>query len=366
MGQAALYLSPYSISMKKLVLSTITLGLLAGCQDHALFPSQDANLQPRLAYDLPEKYNTPDGLALAPDNSMLLSVNNAGNPAYPAVILRLTDQGYTEFATPPPSPATQKASPFDIAYGPDGNVYYCDNQFTTDPNNKSRLMRIRIVNGQAGTIEAVVDGFRLSNGLVWKGNTLYVTDSQWDLPGVDNGSAVFKFTLDELNTVNGSNSIKLIPASLDPHILTTFVTQVGLDGDDLGCDGIDFDSKGNLFTGLFGSGVMYKLSLNTDGSLASKTEFARPPCVDGLVINRNTDNIYVCDAKHNAIWIISPTGAMRVLSQNGDTDGSNGLLDEPAEVLIRNNKLYISNYDVPQKGTLNTRSDAPHTLSVLE
>ncbi|CAN5398211.1 hypothetical protein BH09BAC4_BH09BAC4_29560 [soil metagenome] len=350
--------------MKKILLSSLIIGMLVACEDHSQFPGQNQNIQPRIAYTLPEAYNTPDGLALAPDNTMLLSVNNAGNPAYPAVILRLTDQGYSVFATPTPSPATGKASPFDIAYGPDGNVYYCDNQFTNDPSFKSR--RIRIVNGQPTAIEAVVEGFRLSNGLVWKGNTLYVTDSQWDLPGIDNGSAIFRFTLDELNVVNGSNPIKLIPLSLDPHILTTFVTQLGPDGDDLGCDGIDYDSQGNLFTGLFGNGTMYKMTLNPDGSLATKTEFAKLPCVDGLVINRETDNIYVCDAKNNAIRIVSPAGVMRVLAQNGDTDGTDGRLDEPAEVLIRSNKLYISNYDVPQKGTINTKSDAPHTLSVLD
>lgn len=352
--------------MKKMLVCSALLTTLAGCNDHRLFPEQDQNIRPQLAYTLPEEYNTPDGLALAPDNSMLLSVNNAGNPAYPAVILRLTDQGYTVFATPTPNPATGKASPFDIAYGPDGNVYYCDNQFTIDPSFKSRLMRIKLVNGQPTTIEAVVEGFRLSNGLVWKGNTLYVTDSQWDLPGVDNGSAIFKFTLDELSGASGSDPIKLTPLALDPHILTTFVTVLGPDGDDLGCDGIDYDSQGNLYTGLFGNGTMYKLTLNADGSLASKTEFAKLPCVDGLVINRETDNLYVCDAKHNAIRIVSPSGDQRVLSQNGDTDGTGGLLDEPAEVLLRNNRLYISNYDVPQKGTINTRSDAPHTLSVLE
>ncbi len=350
------------------VFALLTAGLLIGCQDHQAFPDQNQNVQPRLAYNLPEQYNTPDGLALTPDNNMLLSINNFGNPslAYPPVILRLTDDGYTVFALPPTNPATGRAAPFDLAYGPDGNVYYADNQFNYDANFKSRLMRIRIVNGQATTIEPVVEGFRLSNAVVWKGNNLYVSDSQWDLPGVDNGSAIFRFTLDELTAATGSNPVRLQPLSLDPHILTTFTTQVGPDGDDLGADGIDYDSQGNLFTGIFGDGTMYKMTLNADGTLASKTQFAKLLCIDGIVINRATDNIYVCDAKNNAIRIVSPAGAVRTLSQNGDTDGSNGLLDEPAEPLLRNNRLYISNYDVPQKGTINTKSDAPHTLSVLE
>lgn len=352
--------------MKKTLTSAVALALLAGCAEHRLFPNEGQSIQPQLAYNLPEEYNTPDGLALAPDNSMLLSVNNAGNPNFPAAILQLTDGGaYNLFATPPANPETGKASPFDIAYGPDGNVYYCDNQFTINPNNKSRLMRIRIVNGRPMGIEQVVVNFRLSNGMVWKGNTLYVTDSQWDLPNIDNGSAIFQFTLAELSAANEANPVRLVPRTIDSHILTTFQTELGPDGDDLGCDGIDYDSKGNLYTGLFGNGRMFKLTLNADGSLASKTEFAKLPCVDGLVINRETDNIYVADAKNNAIRIVSPTGAVRRLSQNGDTDGSNGLLDEPAEVLIRSGRLYISNYDTPQKGTINTRADAPHTLSVI-
>ncbi|QKZ12760.1 SMP-30/gluconolactonase/LRE family protein [Spirosoma sp. KUDC1026] len=351
--------------MKKAVLLTLIIsGLIAACQDHREFPVQNQNIQPKIAYSFPEQYNTPDGLAITPDNNMLVSINNAGNPVYPAVILRLTDQGYTVFATPTPNPSTGKASPFDLAYGPDGNVYYADNQFTNDPNYKSRLMRIRIVNGQATTIEPVVEGFRLSNAVLWKGNTVYVTDSQWDLPGIDNGSAIFKFTLAELTS--SSTPIRLQPMTVDPHILTTFVTQLGPDGDDLGCDGIDYDSQGNLFTGLFGNGQMYKMTLNADGSLASKTEFAKLPCVDGLVINRETNNVYVCDAKNNAIRIVSPAGVARVVAQNGDTDGADGRLDEPAEPLLRNNKLYISNYDTPQKGTINTKSDAPHTIVVLE
>ncbi|WP_461053048.1 NHL repeat-containing protein [Spirosoma arcticum] len=299
---------------------------LAGCEDHRNFPAQNLNVQPRIAYNLPEQYNTPDGLALTPDNNMLLSVPNPGNPAYPPVILRLTDKGYAVFANPAPSPATGKASPFDLAYGPDGNVYYADNQFNNDPNFKSRLMRIRIVNGQPMTIEPVVEGFRLSNAVVWRENIVYVSDSQWDLPGVPNGSAIFKFTLNELNA---GGPIQLQLLSLDPHILTTFTTQVGPDGDDLGADGVDYDSQGNLFTGLFGDGTMYKMILNPNGSLASKTQFANVPNVDGIIINRSTDNIYVCDAKTNAIRVVSPTGDTRVVSQNGGTHAPTGAWTNP-------------------------------------
>lgn len=208
----------------------------------------DQNVPPRIAYNLPGEYNTPDGLALTPDNNILLSINNFGNPslAYPPVILRLTDQGYSVFARLPVSPVTGRAAPMDLAYGPDGNVYYADNQFNYNSDFKSRLMRIRLVNGQPTTIEPVVEGFRLSNAVVWKGNTVYVSDSQWNLPGVDNGSAIFKFTLDELNS---NTPVQLQRLTLDPHILTTFATQVGPDGDDLGADGIDLRQPGKFVYG---------------------------------------------------------------------------------------------------------------------
>ncbi|MEJ7666883.1 MAG: hypothetical protein WKG07_48965 [Hymenobacter sp.] len=60
-------------------------------------------------------------------------------------------------------------------------------------------MRVLLKNGKpTGTIETAVDHFALANGTVWKGNDLYVTDSQWDLPDNDKGSAIMHFTLAEL------------------------------------------------------------------------------------------------------------------------------------------------------------------------
>jgi len=351
--------------MKKLFLfSLLSTGLLVSCDDHRDVSFDNLNRQPQLAYNFPEAYNTPDGLTLLPNSSdMLLSVNNAGNPNYPAVILRLMDGGnYSVFATPPPHPETGKASPFDLAFGPDGNLYYADNQFENNPNYKSRLMRIRMVNGQPTTIEPVVVGFRLSNAVVWKGNTVYVSDSQWDTPDRPNDSAIFKFTIDELS----AGTVQLQPGFSDPHILTTFTTEVNESGIDNGADGIDYDSQGNLYTGLFGDGKMYKMTLNPDGSLASKTLFARLPCVDGLVIDRTNDRVYACDSKTNAIRMVAADGSVRVLAQNGDTDGSNGLLDQPAEPLLRGSQLVIANFDVPEPTFVNSKFDAPHTVSVID
>ncbi len=67
-----------------------------------------------------------------------------------------------------------------------------------------------------------------------------------------------------------------------------------------------------------------------------------------------------CVVNVSCVW---PTVETRFLSKNDDTGER---LDQPAEALLRNDKLYISNFDVPQAGTINTKYDAPHTISVLE
>ena len=323
---------------------------------------QASGSRPTLLHSLPEKYNTPDGMGLAPDSSIVLSVPNFGNPSFTPVILRMANDTIGLFFTPPKHPDTKHAAPMDLAYGPDGNLYYADNQWQYSKERKSRLMRIRMQNGKPLKAEAVVEGFRLSNGIVWQGNTLYVTDSQWDTPEKPRESAIMRFSLTELNGA----PVKLQPGFTDPHILVTFTTQDNPSGIDNGADGIDYDSKGNLYTGGFGDGILYKITLKPDGTLAQKTKFAKLDCVDGLIVDRKTDRLFVCDSKNNAIRIVSPDGNVSTLSENGDTNGSSGLLDQPAEVLLKGNRLFIANYDQPEKAFKNQRFDAPHTLSVIE
>ena len=265
------------------------------------------------------------------------------------------------FFAPPKHPDTKHAAPMDLAYGPDGNLYYADNQWQYNKEHKSRLMRIRIQNGKPTKAEPVVEGFRLANAVLWKGNTIYVTDSQWDTPEKPRESAILRFSLAELS----GTLVKLKPGT-DPHVLTTFTTEDNPNALDNSVDGLDYDSKGNLFTGGFGDGILYKLTLKPDGTLGQKTKFAKLDCVDGLVIDRATDRLYVCDAEKNAIRIVSPDGKISTLSENGDTNGRDGLLDQPAEVLLNGNRLFIANYDVPDPAFKNQRFDAPHTLSVIE
>ncbi|MGY2132456.1 SMP-30/gluconolactonase/LRE family protein [Hymenobacter sp. HD11105] len=323
---------------------------------------------PRLLHTLDEAHNTPDGMALAPNGNIILSVPNLANNSYPAVLMEVTDTSLQPYLTTlPPEPTTNKAAPMDLAFGPDGNLYYAENQYENDKNFKSRLMRVRVENGKPGPVETVVDNFALANAVVWKGNKIYVTDSQWDMPNDDKGSAVLVFTLDELN----KGVVHLKPKTKDPHVLATFTTKVNETGVDNGADGLDYDSRGNLYTGSFGDGTMYKMTLNPDGTLAKKETMQlkgeKVSCVDGLIIDRATDKLYLCNSRENAIQVINlKNNSVTTLAKNGDTDGAKGLLDQPAEVLLIGKRLYVTNFDKPEKNFVNSKSDAPHTMSVID
>ena len=54
-------------------------------------------------------------------------------------------------------------------------------------------------------------------------------------------------------------------------------------------------------------------------------------------------------------------------SQNGDTDGFNGELDEPGEPIIWNGKLIVSCFDaVTNDIVVNTKYEFPATLAQIE
>jgi sugar lactone lactonase YvrE len=324
---------------------------------------------PRLLATFPDSLNTPDGLALSPDGRVFLSFPNLADNKYPARIVELTANGYKPFLNNlPPEPTTKKAAPMDLAVGPDGNLYYAENQYENSKNFKSRLMRVLMSGGKPGKVETAVDGFALANAVVWKGNTLYVTDSQWDLPDNDKGSAIMHFKLSDLKA---GTTVHLKPKTKDPHVLAMFTTTVNETGIDNGADGLDYDSQGRFYTGSYGDGTLYRVTLKPDGTVASQeaVTVAGPkiPCIDGLVIDRATDKAYVCVSRLNSIDVVDlKTGAHTVLARNGDTDGAGGKLDQPAEVLLKGKQLIISDYDKPDKKFVNTKSDAPHTESVID
>ncbi|MEZ0542899.1 SMP-30/gluconolactonase/LRE family protein [Fibrella arboris] len=325
---------------------------------------------PVLMATLPDKYNTPDGLALAPDGTVYLSVPNLADNTYPGVLMKIVGDSVQFVSDLPAQPDTKHACPMDLAFGPDGNLYYAENQYENSKEYKSRLMCISMKGGKVQAIKPVVTGLSLGNAVVWKGNTLYMTDSQWDMPTDTTGSAIFRFTLAELAKAAAGTPIMVKPRTMDPHVLTTFTTTINETGLDNGADGLDYDSQGNLYTGSFGDGTLYKVTLKPDGTLAGKEvlKVSKPiSCVDGLIIDRATNTMYLCNSRENAILTVAlADGSVKTLAQNGNTDGHDGRLDQPAEVLLKGKRLYISNYDKPEKKFVNKNADDVHTMSYID
>jgi len=249
-----------------------------------------------------------------------------------------------------------------IARAPTGDIYLADMMFMKDKNQKSRMWKLVLKDGKVDKMVLVASGFNVANGLAIHGGYVYITESALEVDSHPLTSAVMRFKLDEENV-----TLKT-PLTSDPHIVTTFKS---LNEDwRFGADGIEFDSKGNLFVGLFGDGVIHKITFAADGSVKSNEPFARLP---GTMINCDgmhrdaDDNLYVADSAANAIRIIRPDGRVDTLFENEDVlDKRTGQLDQPCEALVRGNEIIVSNMDWPFPKFKNTKWQMPATLSIIK
>jgi hypothetical protein len=349
--------------------SLLTLGLVAGCESDQVASTAPPSNRPQLLVELPDTCNTPDGMRLDPAGDIILSCPNFNDLRYPGVLMKITrDNQVVPFFAMPAQPDTGRAGPMGLDFGPDGNLYVADHQYRFSKDFKSRLIQIQIADGQAVGYQVVAEGFRLANAVMWKKDHLFVSETWFDLADQPGTSGIYRFSLDELRS---GKPIAIQPPPADPHLLARFTTVAGRGINLAGADGITFDGKGNLFTGNFGDGVMSRLTLDDSGNMSKQEMFLlnqKMSCIDGLVTDLRTNRIYVADAQKNAIRTVSvDDGNVTTLWENGDSDGSDGLLDQPAEVLIRGDELIIANFDTPPaSGAKNSAYDAPHTISVIK
>lgn len=339
--------------------ASVLLGGCAGVQPN----------RPKLFLSLPDTCNTPDGVTLDPaTGNIILACPNFNDTKFPGILMKIAPSNQaTKFFDMPPHPETGKAGPMGLDFGPDGNLYVADNQYFNDKNYKSRLIRVNIKDGKPAGADVVVEGFKLSNAVIWKGNDVYVSDTFFDLPDKPGASGIYRISLDEMN----KGTVKLKPNASDPHLIARFQTQPleHRHNETAGADGLTFDSKGNLYTGNFGDGVFSKITFGPDGKVTSNKILVKSPkmtCVDGIFCDLKTDRIYVTDSEKNAIHVVTPDGKLTTLWTNGDSDGAGGLLDQPCEPLVRGDELIIVNFDMPFPGLKNSKYDEHHTISVIQ
>ena len=351
-----------SIARKIRGLSTVALVLavvaLGGCSQY----------RPTLAFSLPDTCNTPDGMTLDPEtNVMYLACPNFNeNILYPAVIMKINpDNTIEKFCDLPMHPGTNRVGTMGLDIGPDGHLYVADNQFfydTPSAKRRSRLLRVKIKDGQFDGAEVAADGFSLSNAVIWRDNAVYVSDTFSEIEGQ---SYIYRLTLEEMN----QGTVHLTPSTEDPHIIATLHTIKRGRGDTAGADGLTFDGEGNLYCGNFGDGRIFKISFSPTGKATVNVLIDDPeimPSADGMFWNEADNTIYIAESASNAVRAFTPEGKVWTIWENADTTGADGLLDQPCEVIVRGNELFVVCFDMTFPGLKNSAYDKVHTISVIK
>ncbi len=321
-----------------------------------------------LLVELPDYCNTPDGMTVLPDQSVIVSVPNFNDQKAPPLLVKITkDNKVEDFYKLPPNPETGRMGPMGIRVAPSGNLFLADNQIFHGKDGKplmgkSRLVRIVVKDGKPEKLVTVASPLNVANGLTIHGGYVYMTETVLVPGSKPLVSGVFRFKLDEENVQMQT------PLEKDPHL----VLKIESSGDiGFGADGLCFDKSGNLYVNCFEAGVIRKVKLDDAGKVVSNEVFAQAPFMrstDGMDYDPRTDKIYVADLMANAVRVISMDGKVETLAVNGDTDGSGGLLDAPCEALVRGNTIVVANMDfvVPGndkvKGSVDTKFDKPTHL----
>jgi len=335
------------------------------------------SLKPKPFCDLTGECAIPDELALDGKGNILVSMPNCLEyEKFTPKIAMLDPNGKKTdwFVKLPPHPKTNKVHPMGMEFGPDGNLYIADNQYFDDKDHQSRILRVIVKDGKPVACEVAVEGTKLSNAIRFKGNNLYLTDTFFDLPGKRDQSGLWRFPLSEIGA--GKPALKVLPLGKDPHIIATFTGKpqpAKTDGtfeESAGADGAAFDSAGNLYVGLFGDGQFFKLTFNPDGSVKSNVKIIDDPsfkCCDGIWCDPKTDKIYLANSARNSIHIYDARNhTLQMIWENDDTDGRDGLLDQPCSTCLLGNKLIIVNFDMPFPGLKNATHDDPITVSYID
>ncbi len=312
---------------------------------------------------LPEGCNTPDGMCLLADGSIILSMPNFNKLEDGVCLMKITPDNQVEkFLELGKNPGTgEPIGPLGVCAAPSGDLFLADYQMKG--KRQSRVLRIPIEDGKPGEPVSAIEGFQTSNAVVCHDGYLYVTETQIDIESDPGKSGIFRFKLEDLD----KGVIKLADdETQDPH----FLALIEFKNKDvrLGADGLCFDNAGNIYCGNFSDGTLHRIELDDQGAVKSNTIFATADtmkCCDGLFFNPKTEEIYVNDSMLNAIHAVTLDGKVRTLAQNGDTDGLDGGMDQPCEVLLRGNELIVSNMDWPIPGCVNKQYNEPCTLSVI-
>ncbi len=338
-----------------------SIGTAAVAQDA---PASDS----ALFAEMPLTMNTLDGISMAPDGTLVLSVPNFNNihladfpvkhGASPALMAGVSADGrvspWYRFADDELHPDTVAVGPMAHAFGPDGNLYVNDMQVYYDRGHKSRVLRIVMEDGEPQRSEVVVTGLIAANGMDWHGDTMFVTESILKDPKAEGNasdrllSGVYAFTLDELNGA----PVEVAPyggdgdvAAGDPHLVEVYESS---NRAGFGADGVAVGGDGALYVGVLEAATIHRTELDGIEAVSTDVFVQGEPIdsTDGLIWSDARDAFFLADFFGNKVHRISPEGEVTVLAENGDTSGADGGLDMPAVVFERADDLIVANMDM--------------------
>jgi len=360
----------------------------AGCAGSGTGAGALAPQSARLFAVMPAFCPTPDGMAVDPQGNLVVACPNYADQTQPACLAKIgKDRKVSKWVDVPVHPATKLACPMGIDFGPDGDLYVCDNQgWKGSPEGQfqGRILRLRIRDNAVARTTVVAEGMEHPNGVRVRNGGVYVTQSMMSKVKDPSGlvvSAVYRFKADDENVKVG-NTLD------DKAIIATFLTRNPKC--QYGVDGIVFDSKGSLYIGNFGDGALHKVTFDASGKVTGNAIFAKTDhdyaldpkapdflarataakmrTTDGICVDAD-DNIYVADFSNNAVAKVTPAGAISVVAQNGECCGRDGMLNEPGEPIVWNGVLVVSNFDAvfgpDHRDKVNTKHEMPATLSEL-
>ncbi len=320
---------------------------------------------------LPEEYVcTPDGMEIDKNGDLIVSCPNFAQDDMPGCVIRITKEKIIhKWFDVPVHPDTGIARNMGIAFDDKYNMYICDNQgWSGKPELESKGRVLKIIfdeNRQMKDWHTVAYNMEHPNGVRIYGNYMYVTQSCMTKVHDKSGklvSGVYRFPLDARN-------IEIINTLEDPDLFVTFVTHN--ERCQYGADGIEIDSKGNMYVGNYGDGEVWKFRLDENGDILEEEVYAKNPSelnsTDGIILDENTGNLYIADFNKNAIVMVDKDRNVRRVAQSPDCDGLNGELDQPGEPIIWNGKIIASCFDLVTDDTkVNTAHEMPATMAELE